>query len=291
MELEQFNANRTSVTTPAGEIAYVAMGDGPVALFVHGVIMSSYLWGSAIEALAEERRCIALDLPVHGRTRIKPDQELTATAQAEVIEGFCEALGLEEFDMIANDTGGAVAQIFTARHRDRVRTLTLTNCDCHDQLPPAAFKQTVDAATVGMLAERIMQVHDNPDLGRIALAQGYEHPEKLDDDAIREFFGPFKSMEGARELERAITSLDSADLLAVEPELAKLDVPTLVAWGTGDIFFDLRWAHWLKDTIPGVEQVVEIPDAKLFWPDERTDELVPHLRAHISAHAAADPVS
>jgi pimeloyl-ACP methyl ester carboxylesterase len=291
MELEQFNAHRTSVTTPAGEIAYVDVGDGPVALFVHGVIMSSYLWRNVIEALRGERRCIALDLPAHGRTKVSPEQELTAAAQAEVIEGFCEALGLESVDLAANDTGGAVAQIFTARHRERVRTLTLTNCDCHDQLPPATFKQTVDAATVGMLAERIMQVHDNPDLGRIALAQGYEHPEKLDDDAIREFFGPFKDMEGARELERAITSLDSADLLAVEPELAELDVPTLVAWGTGDIFFDLRWAHWLEEAIPGVEQVVEVPDAKLFWPDERADELVPHLRAHLTAHAAADPVS
>jgi pimeloyl-ACP methyl ester carboxylesterase len=290
MELEQFNANRTSVTTPAGEIAYVDVGKGPTALFVHGVIMSSYLWGNVIEALAGERRCIALDLPVHGRTRIKPGQELTAAAQAEVIEGFCDALGLEEFDLVANDTGGAISQIFTVRHGKRVRTLTLTNCDCHDQLPPAAFKLTVDAASAGMLAERIMRVHDKPELGRIALRQGYEEPEKLTDGAIREFFGPFKDIDGARELERAITSLDSADLLAVESELARLEVPTLVAWGTGDVFFDVKWADWLEETVPGVERVVKIPDAKLFYPDERADELVPHVHEHIAAYAPA-PVS
>jgi pimeloyl-ACP methyl ester carboxylesterase len=291
MKLDEFNAHRTTVTTPAGEIAYVDTGVGPTALFVHGVVMSSYLWRNVIEALRGERRCVALDLPAHGRTRVSPGQDLTAGAQAEILEGFCEALGLESVDLVANDTGGAIAQIFTVRHTDRVRTLTLTNCDCHDQLPPAAFKLTVDAATVGMLAERIMQVHGNPALGRIALAQGYERPDDLDDDTIREFFGAFKDIDGARELERAITSLDSSDLLAIEPRLGQLDVPTLVAWGTGDVFFDVRWAHWLEDTIPGVERVVEIPDAKLFYPDERADELVPLVRDHLTAHASADTIS
>jgi pimeloyl-ACP methyl ester carboxylesterase len=291
MRLDAFNANRSTVATPAGEIAYVDFGRGPTVLFVHGVVMSSYLWRNAIAELSQERRCVALDLPVHGRTRIAPGQDLTAAAQAEFIDAVCEALGLDSVDLVANDTGGAIAQIFTVRHPDRVRTLTLTNCDCHDQLPPAAFKQTVDAATVGMLAERIMQVHDNPDLGRIALAQGYQHPERLDDDAIREFFGPFKDIDGARELERAITSLDSADLLAVEPQLSELSIPTLVAWGTDDIFFDLRWAYWLEDMVPGVERVVEIPDAKLFYPDERADELVPLLRQHFAAHAPSETVA
>jgi pimeloyl-ACP methyl ester carboxylesterase len=291
MKLDQFNAHRSTVTTPAGEVAYVDVGEGPAVLFVHGVVMSSYLWRNVIDALQGERRCIALDLPAHGRTRVLPDQDLSARAQAEVLEGLCEALELEQVDLVANDTGGAIAQIFTVHHRDRVRTLTLTNCDCHDQLPPAAFKQTVDAATVGMLAERIMLVHDDPDLGRVALAQGYERPNELDDDAIREFFGPFKELEGARELERAITSLDTSDLLAIEPQLSALQVPTLVAWGTGDVFFDVKWAHWLDETIPGVQRVVEIPDAKLFYPDERADELVSLLRVHLAAHAPAEAVS
>jgi pimeloyl-ACP methyl ester carboxylesterase len=143
MELEQFNDHRTTVTTPAGEIAYVDFGEGPPVLFVHGVVMSSYLWRNVIEAMQGERRCIALDLPAHGRTRVSPAQDLSVRAQAEVLEGFCEALGLESIDLVANDTGGAIAQIFTVRHHDRVRTLTLTNCDCHDQLPPASSRPSM----------------------------------------------------------------------------------------------------------------------------------------------------
>ena len=58
----------------------------------------------------------------------------------------------------------------------------------------------------------------------------------------------------------------------------ELTVPTLVVWATGDEFFDLRWAYWLRDTIPGVVNVVEIEGAKLFFPDERASDLVPHLQ-------------
>ena len=36
-------------------------------------------------------------------------------------------------------------------------------------------------------------------------------------------------------------------MLAAEPALARLDVPTLIVWGTGDEFFELSWAYWLRD--------------------------------------------
>jgi hypothetical protein len=38
MDLQEFNSHRKHVSTERGEIAYVEVGDGPVALFVHGVL-------------------------------------------------------------------------------------------------------------------------------------------------------------------------------------------------------------------------------------------------------------
>ena len=60
-------------------------------------------------------------------------------------------------------------------------------------------------------------------------------------------------------------------------------MPTLVVWGTGDVFFDVKFAYWFRDTIPGVTEVVELDGAKLFFPDERAAELVPLLRRHWSS--------
>jgi pimeloyl-ACP methyl ester carboxylesterase len=86
--------------------------------------------------------------------------------------------------------------------------------------------------------------------------------------------------ERARQFEQLLVSLRPDDLLAVEPELSRLEVPTLIVWGTADSFFELSWAYWLKDLIPGATDVVEIEGGRLFFPDERSTELVSSLRQH-----------
>ena len=61
-------------------------------------------------------------------------------------------------------------------------------------------------------------------------------------------------------------------------------MPTLIVWGTGDRFFHRKWAYWLRDTIPGATEVVEIAGARLFFPDERAAEFTAALRRHWDAH-------
>ena len=51
----------------------------------------------------------------------------------------------------------------------------------------------------------------------------------------------------------------------------------------------MRWAYRLRDTIPSVTEVVEIPGARLFFPDERAADLIPYLRRHSTAHATSGP--
>jgi pimeloyl-ACP methyl ester carboxylesterase len=265
------------VETRSGEMAYLDEGEGPVALFVHGIATNSDLWRNLIAELRGERRCIAIDLPLHGETPPRPDYSLGALAEA--IEDLCTALGLGTVDLVGNDTGGAVAQVLAARHPERLRTFTLTNCDTHDNLPPEAFRPTVEAAEHGLLAPGAAAVLADPEASRALIGVGYEHPEKLAADKVRAFLEPvLGTPERAREFERFLTSVVAADLVAVEPDLRKLDVPALVVWGTGDQFFERRWADWLRDTIPGVSEVVEIEGAKLFFPDERAADLAPHLR-------------
>ena len=90
--------------------------------------------------------------------------------------------------------------------------------------------------------------------------------------------------EAARQSQRLLTSLHARDLLAAEPALRRLQVPTLIVWGTGDLFFRRKWAYWLRDTIPGATEVVEIDQGRLFFPDERAAELTAALRRHWDAH-------
>jgi pimeloyl-ACP methyl ester carboxylesterase len=59
-------------------------------------------------------------------------------------------------------------------------------------------------------------------------------------------------------------------------------VPTLIVWALDDIFFELKWARWLKSTLPQVVRTVEVPDAGLFFPEDRPQALDEPLRAFLS---------
>src|SRR5687768_13553972 len=113
---------KRTIDTPSGRIAYIEQGDGPVALFVHGVLLNSHLWRHQLAELSDIRRCIAVDLLTHGDTEIAEDQDVSVTANAVMLAQFLDALGIAQVDLVGNDSGGGIAQIFAASHPQRVRT-------------------------------------------------------------------------------------------------------------------------------------------------------------------------
>ena len=289
MQLSELDAHRHTAATRSGQISYIDIGTGPVALFVHGIATNAYLWRHVIGALTSQRRCIAVDLPLHGRSPVTEEQDLSLAALAAGLDDFCEALGLTGIDLVANDTGGAIAQILAARHPERLATLTLTNCDTGDNLPPDAFKPMIELAAAGNLApSAVAMFGDLEAAAQISFGSAYEHLDRIDLDVIRSYLEPcFGTMERARQFERLLVCLDAGDLQAVTPQLRELTVPTLLVWGTGDTFFEVSWAYWLRDTIPGTTRVVTVDGARLFFPEERPMDLVPHLEQHWAAVAAA----
>jgi pimeloyl-ACP methyl ester carboxylesterase len=288
MSFSRFDPHRVVVPTPLGAVAAIDQGRGDPALFVHGVGTNAHLWAGALDALADERRCIAIDLPGHGASPVTEKQDLTIGGLADLVEAFCATHALDRVDLVAHDTGGAIAQVFAARHPERLRSFVLTNCDCHDNIPPAVFAPTVELARQGLLAPTAAGLLADPIAARdLVFGMGYEDIDVLDEERTLDYLTPVAGTpERALAFERLIAGLGPSDVLAAEPALAELDVPTLVVWGTGDEFFELSWAYWLRDHIGGATEVVEVPGAKLFWPDERPADLVPHLLAHWSALGA-----
>ena len=61
--------------------AYTEQGNGPVALFVHGVLLNGHLWRHQLAHLSDVRRCIAVDLLAHGDTEIGPDQDVSVDCE------------------------------------------------------------------------------------------------------------------------------------------------------------------------------------------------------------------
>ena len=279
MDKREFESLRRTVTTPFGEIAYVEKGEGPAALFVHGVFLNGYLWRNVIDGLASERRCIALDLMGHGATRVSDEQDLSFAAQADMLAAFVDALGIDTVDLVGNDSGGGIAQIFAAKHPQRVRTLTLTNCDVSDNVFPEAFVPVVEVCKAGAMLKVFEPLVGNAEPARKAFGNTFESPEKIDQETFDAYLAPAVELEkSSRATQRWMQALLAEDLSAVTPLLRELQAPALIVWGTDDVFFDTKWAYWLQETLGGPAEVVEVSGARLFFPEERPEELVGYVR-------------
>jgi pimeloyl-ACP methyl ester carboxylesterase len=250
---------------------------------VHGVLLNGQLWRHQLTDLADIRRCIAVDLLAHGETEISANQDVSVTANAKMLVEFLDALRIDEVDLVGNDSGGGIAQIFAALNPSRIRSLTLTDCDTHDNWPPQAFKPFLEMAAAGglrgaldaMLADK--SVYRSPQ----ALGPAYEHPESVADATIEAYLRPLvQSDKRTDDFRRFLAAFDCKHTLAVEAELRKLKAPTLIVWGTDDIYFGVEWSRWLAETIPGTRRRVELAGARIFFPEERAAEFNRELRAH-----------
>lgn len=282
-------APRRYVDTPAGRIAYSERGEGPAALFVHGVFFSGDLWEGVVDAVSGVRRCICPDLLAHGFTEERPGADLSFAGQAATLADLLDALELDQVDLVANDSGGGIAQILAAKHPDRIRSLALTNCDTHDGWPPEALKPTVAMITGERGPDLLRGLAANPEGARNAFAVGLEHPERLDDQTLRDFFERLVvSDERIEAVVGFFRAMDCSDTVEVEPLLCKVEAPALIVWGNADPFFEMRWAYWLRDTLPNVRRLVELPGGKLFLPLDRPEELAAELLVHWQRDALRD---
>jgi pimeloyl-ACP methyl ester carboxylesterase len=285
MSLQNNGVHKASVKTPSGTIAYQEQGQGPVALFVHGVLLNGHLWRNQLSALSDIRRCIAPDLLAHGDTEVAPTQDVSVTANAEMLREFLDALQIDQVDLVGNDSGGGIAQIFAARHPERVRTLTLTDCDAHDNWPPEAFKPFLAMAAGGGLPGALTAMMGDKNVYRSpqALGPAYEQPEAVSDETIDIYLAPhLRTPERTRDLERFLAAFDPSHTVAVERQLKQLQAPTFIGWGTDDIYFDVKWGNWLATTIPGMRRHIRFDGARIFFPEERWQEFNRELRNHWS---------
>lgn len=288
IDIATFHSSRRFAAVKSGRIAYFEQGEGPPALFIHGVPLCGFHWRHIIERVRGRRRCIALDLMGLGYGEIAPGQDVSFAAQAKMIGEVLDALDIDKVDLVANDSGGAIAQIFAAHNPHRLTSLVLTNCDVHDGWPPPQVKPLMEHARNGTLVNVFRPTLERPDLARERFARGesvplfrsYADPSILTDELIRLYLQPLlSSPERIDAFQRYWLGFDNKHTTAIHGALQTLQVPTLIVWGLQDIFFDVKWAYWLKDTIPGAREVIEVDDARLFFPEDRPEALAGPLLA------------
>jgi haloalkane dehalogenase len=270
MNAPKFQSARKFADTPFGRIAYVEHGSGPVALFVHGFPLCGYQWRHALDELSPVRTCIAPDMMGLGYSEIPSSQDISFESQAKMLAAFLHARSIKQADVVANDTGAGVSQVFLSSYPDHVRSVTFTNCEVSDLWPNAMLEQFFIALKTGMTGELFRNIVRDPSAAA-PLAAAYEFPQSVSKESLEVYFRPFAESEARREQLKGFSDFERNrdQLVAAAAGLRGSRVPAQVLWGEGDTMFDAHASiEWFKANLGGLRKVTTIPKAKVFWPEE-----------------------
>lgn len=104
------------------KIHYAAGGKGTPVILLHGVPKTMFFWRKVIPLLTPHHTVVAMDLRGFGDSERPADGYDTESLGADVA-ALATHLGLQQFAVIGEDWGAAVAYATAAFHRDRVTHL------------------------------------------------------------------------------------------------------------------------------------------------------------------------
>ncbi len=233
-----------STTTPVEHVvtlhghtfSYTDSGEGPVLLFIHGLLGSQRQWAHLVDRLDDDHRLIVPDLFGHGESA-KPVGDYSLGAHAATLRDLLDRLDIERVTLVGHSLGGGIAMVFSYLFPERVERLVLVASGGLGRevspllrsatLPGAEYVLPVIAS--GWVRDRIASA--GRALGAVGLRPGPD---------VREVWAGFTSL-GDADTRRAFLattravidpggqSVTAHDYL---PEATQL--PTLVVWGTRD---------------------------------------------------------
>lgn len=260
---------RGLVRTSYGHIHYReagAEGSRPAIVLLHINQQSSALMTELIEAIAPQRRAIAMDYPGHGMSdhlAVQPTIPDYAHCAIEVLD----ALGVGAFAALGEATGAAVSVALATAAPQRVERAVLVNCpllekkvadglleDFNSRLRPA------DASGFGALRTIEFMLREDPDHAPLRPTQSWM-------DRINR-----AQAECGRDRWQALSALISYDLGAA---LGRVRCPVLLL--TGEQFY-------FRHRVPEIEQRVKdltsevLEGARFCATWEKADEIARRVR-------------
>ncbi|MEX0684207.1 MAG: alpha/beta hydrolase, partial [Dehalococcoidia bacterium] len=97
----------------------------PAIVMVHGFGGNTYSFRYQLAALGQDYRCVALDLKGFGYSERPVNSDYSLTAQARLVLGAMDALGIERATLIGHSMGGEVVMRVAEMAPERVEKLVL----------------------------------------------------------------------------------------------------------------------------------------------------------------------
>ncbi len=269
----------------AGPVEYRARGSGTPIVFLHGIIANGDVWRHVVPELAGRYRCITPDWPLGGhRLPMRDGTDFTLFGLATLVDEFFQALGLSDVVLVANDTGGAIAQAVAARHPQRLGRLVLTPCDAFDNFLPLPIKhlQLLGRAPIGLYL--LSQSLRSPLIQRLPIAFGRLTERPIPAEIMRSYTEPLRRIGGVRRdfaaLVRAISTRFTEEAAR---GLTSFPRPTLIVWARERRrFFPIQYAHRLADALPNA-RLEFLDDTGAFVTEDQPVALAGLIQAFLQA--------
>jgi pimeloyl-ACP methyl ester carboxylesterase len=223
-------------------------------------------------------RCLAPDLLGLGDTETPAGADWSLPAQAAMVVGFLDALGVDRAHVIGHDHGGAVAQLLAAENSQRIDRLVISNAEAYDNWPSAEERPFLTLARSPLLGNLVVWLWSRRWVLRLTLIEGKAvyQPEVLTNELLDGYIRPNLSSRRRRAKTRRFLACQSnpannratVDLL---DGLRRFDHPTLLLWAKDDPHFGPEWGERLLHDIPGAVRLELLPETGHLLMEERPE--------------------
>lgn len=276
------------IDLPFGPCDVHRSGSGVPLLMVHGALVDHALWDRIVPGLEPYADLIRPDLPIGAhRTPVSRRDLLHPEAIADALACLLDSLAIDQAAVIGNDSGGALSQIFAARHPDRVRALILTSCDAFDHFPPTIIKLLLPLLALPGGIDAIANLYRSKRVRRSFMGAGLLLNHPIDDAIVRPWLTALVDRRANRGDVRTFLRSCSPRLAhAAAKQLENFPHPALIAWSRDDRLFPDADAERLAETIPDCE-LHWIENARTFSMIDQPDALIAILRPFLERIAVA----
>jgi pimeloyl-ACP methyl ester carboxylesterase len=231
----------------------IGSGDMPPAIFIHGLAGCWQNWLETIPRLAQERRCIALDLPGFSASEM-PARKISISGYGDTVVELGRVLGIDEpVDVIGNSMGGFIAAEIGISHADFARRIVLCSAAgisiTNLRRRPVLTAARITAAVTNFALARRESMVKRPGLRKQVLAYVVRHPTLIDADLA------YNVMSGAGS-PGFIGALDALTDYDFRDRLPEVKVPVLLVWGREDNLVPVQDADEFERLIPNARKVI-----------------------------------